>query len=123
MVCRDRFSISVSLLADVLDQAVGCQEQLGGIASTRVAERQDWLQVGDQALQLNATLSVCEKRLSVQLEDLQYAQWTLVCQVQDAYAEAIAVRLIVHDWMLQQATAVAAKAEQTAEPCSDTGAV
>lgn len=97
--------MALSALVEVWHSVWPFVEGLGGlllgwygrIASTRAGERHDQLQAGSQALQLNETLSAREQLLSKQLEGLQRAYWVLIDGVQDVYAEAIAVRLIVHD--------------------------
>lgn len=69
----------------------------GRVARTHAIERRDRLDAGTQALQFAAVLEARERQLSDRLEDLQRHNWALLDQVQDVYAEAIAVRLIVHD--------------------------
>lgn len=69
----------------------------GRIARTRALERRDRLDAGAQALRLTEVLTARERVLSDRLDTLQQHHWMLMDQVQDVYAEAIAVRLIVHD--------------------------
>ncbi|ATJ89442.1 hypothetical protein HK16_10545 [Acetobacter senegalensis] len=69
----------------------------GRIARTRALTRRDRLDAGAQALRLTEMLTARERVLSDRLDTLQQHHWMLLDQVQDVYAEAIAVRLIVHD--------------------------
>ncbi|KAA8383814.1 hypothetical protein FOH24_15210 [Acetobacter tropicalis] len=69
----------------------------GRIARTHALERRDRLDAGAQALRLTEMLTARERVLSDRLDTLQQHHWMLMDQVQDVYAEAIAVRLIVHD--------------------------
>lgn len=69
----------------------------GRIARTHALERRDRLDAGAQALRLTEMLTARERVLSDRLDALQQHHWMLMDQVQDVYAEAIAVRLIVHD--------------------------
>ncbi|MGV4878568.1 hypothetical protein [Acetobacter indonesiensis] len=69
----------------------------GRVAHARALERRDRLDAGDQAIGLTKVLTARERALSERIETLQCHHWMLMDQVQDVYAEAIAVRLIVHD--------------------------
>lgn len=69
----------------------------GRVATTRAAARRDRLEAGQQALALADFMSAREQAQAQNLEELRRREWMLANAVQDVYAEAIAVRLIVHD--------------------------
>lgn len=69
----------------------------GRIASVSAARRRDKLDVGAQALLLNASIAERSDALASQLDRTQRSYWAVLAQIQDVYAEAIAARLIVHD--------------------------
>lgn len=69
----------------------------GRVASVRARERRDALDAGAQALQLNAAVTERANAVAEELSTTQRAYWLILAQIQDVYAEAIAVRLIVHD--------------------------
>lgn len=69
----------------------------GRITRTRAIERRDRLDAGAQAIQLTEVLTARERVLSDRIDTLHQHHWMLMDQVQDVYADAIAVRLIVHD--------------------------
>lgn len=69
----------------------------GRVAAAAAATRRDRLDAGQQALALVDTLTAREQAQAAALGALRRSQWALAGAVQDVYAEAIAVRLIVHD--------------------------
>lgn len=69
----------------------------GNVARYRAQNRRDMLDAGQQALRLADTLAEHDQAQAAVLETLRRREWTLAGAVQDVYAEAIAVRLIVHE--------------------------
>nr|WP_025825389.1 hypothetical protein [Acetobacter persici] len=69
----------------------------GSLARSRAQARRDQLDAGRQALDLAATLAERDQAQADALDTLRRREWVLAGAVQDVYAEAIAVRLIVHD--------------------------
>ena len=69
----------------------------GRLVATRAQIRRDRLDAGEQALTLAGVLAARDKAQTAALEILRRREWALAGAVQDVYAEAIAVRLIVHD--------------------------
>ncbi|KAA8452477.1 hypothetical protein, partial [Acetobacter pomorum] len=69
----------------------------GSLARFRAQARRDKLDAGQQALDLAEALAERDHAQAAALDTLRRREWTLAEAVQDVYAEAIAVRLIVHD--------------------------
>lgn len=69
----------------------------GNVARSRAQTRRDRLDAGRQALDLAAAWSARDRAQAAALDMLRRREWALAGAVQDVYAEAIAVRLIVHD--------------------------
>lgn len=69
----------------------------GRVAATYVQTKRDRLDAGQQAMFLVGMLTKRIQDQAAELDILQRREWTLAGAVQDVYAEAIAVRLIVHD--------------------------
>ncbi|MCP1270883.1 hypothetical protein [Acetobacter cerevisiae] len=69
----------------------------GRVARSAAVARRDRLDAGQQALDLAGVLAERDRAQADALEILRRREWVLAGAVQDVYAEAIAVRLIVHD--------------------------
>lgn len=69
----------------------------GKIAFLQARARRDRLDAGSQALDLAGVLAEHDRAQADALDILRRREWVLAGAVQDVYAEAIAVRLIVHD--------------------------
>lgn len=69
----------------------------GSVARSRAQARRDRLDAGQQALDLAEAMAERDRAQAEALDTLRRREWVLAGAVQDVYAEAIAVRLIVHD--------------------------